>query len=46
VTVSVILFDLDGTLVDHDTAEHAAITGWIADARFPATFGGVPTERV
>lgn len=40
------LFDLDGTLVDHDAAELAAITGWISDAAFPARVNGVPSERV
>lgn len=40
------LFDLDGTLVDHDAAELAAITGWIRDAAFPAKVNGVPSEHV
>jgi putative hydrolase of the HAD superfamily len=40
------LFDLDGTLVDHDAAELAAISGWIRDADFPANVDGVPSERV
>lgn len=39
------LFDLDGTLLDHDTAEVAAITGWIRDAGFPRDVGGVATEQ-
>lgn len=40
------LFDLDGTLVDHDTAEFVAITGWIRDFGFPTEVDGVPSEQV
>ena len=40
------LFDLDGTLVDHDTAELAAITGWIHDAGFPTDVDDVASEQV
>jgi putative hydrolase of the HAD superfamily len=43
--VDLVLMDLDGTLVDHDGAEHDAITAWIATAGFPSTVGGVPTEQ-
>ncbi|MCA0331939.1 MAG: HAD family hydrolase [Actinobacteria bacterium] len=41
-----VLFDLDGTLVDHDAAELSAITGWIGAAGFPADVDGVPSEQV
>jgi putative hydrolase of the HAD superfamily len=41
-----VLFDLDGTLVDHDAAEHAAITGWMSEAGFPATVDGTQSERI
>lgn len=40
------LFDLDGTLLDHDTAEVAAVTGWIRDAGFPSDVGGVASEGI
>ncbi len=40
------LFDLDGTLLDHDTAELAAITGWIHDAGLPTVVGGVASEQI
>ena len=40
------LFDLDGTLLDHDTAEVAAITGWIRDAGFPRAVGGAASEQI
>jgi putative hydrolase of the HAD superfamily len=40
------LFDLDGTLVDHDTAELAAISGWMQGAGFPSHVEDVPTELV
>jgi putative hydrolase of the HAD superfamily len=40
------LFDLDGTLVDHDTAELAAINGWMQDAGFPSHVEDVPTQLV
>jgi putative hydrolase of the HAD superfamily len=46
VTISLVLFDLDGTLVDHDGAERAAITGWISEAGFPASVDGTPTDRI
>lgn len=41
-----LLLDLDGTLVDHDAAEVAAITGWIADADFPREVDGVSSSLV
>ena len=41
-----ILFDLDATLVDHEGAAAAAITGWIADAGFPLEVGGVDSARI
>jgi putative hydrolase of the HAD superfamily len=41
-----VLFDLDGTLVDHDAAEHAAIAGWIDAAGLPTSVDGTPTERL
>lgn len=31
--VEVVLFDLDGTLVDHDGARRAGLVGWLTDAR-------------
>jgi putative hydrolase of the HAD superfamily len=40
------LFDLDGTLLDHDAAELAAITGWIHDAAFPREVGGAASEEI
>jgi len=40
------MFDLDGTLLDHDTAEHAGITGWIHDAGFPTAVGGVGSDQI
>jgi len=40
------LFDLDGTLVDHDAAEGAAIAGWIGAAGFPTSVDGTPTEQI
>ena len=43
---SLILFDLDGTLVDHDTAELTAITGWIRDAGFPTEVDGIPSAQI
>jgi putative hydrolase of the HAD superfamily len=43
-TVPLILFDLDGTLVDSDAAERSAITGWIHDAGFPADVAGTPSD--
>jgi putative hydrolase of the HAD superfamily len=46
VRTDLILVDLDGTLVDHDAAEQAAIAGWIADAGFPTAIGGTPSERI
>ena len=43
---ALILFDLDGTLLDHDTAELAAITGWIRDAGFPRDVDGAASEQI
>ena len=40
------MFDLDGTLLDHDTAEHVGMTGWIRDAGFPTDVGGVASEHI
>ena len=40
------LFDLDGTLLDHDTAERAGIAGWIHDAGFPTDVGGVASDQI
>lgn len=45
-SASLILFDLDGTLVDHDAAEHAAITGWINEAGFPTGINGIPSKLI
>jgi len=45
-TVPLLLFDLDGTLVDSDTAERAAITGWIHEARFPEQVEGTPSDAL
>lgn len=44
--MELVLFDLDGTLVDHDGAEHDAVTGWIRDAGMPTSLGGVPSEQL
>ena len=44
--MDLVLLDLDGTLVDHDAAEHAALTGWIAAAGLPTTVDGRSTERL
>ncbi len=41
-----VLFDLDGTLVDHDGAELEAIAGWICDAGMPRSVGRVSSEQV
>ncbi len=41
-----LLLDLDGTLVDHDAAELAAITGWMVDAGFPSHVDDVATPLV
>jgi putative hydrolase of the HAD superfamily len=38
--------DLDDTLVDHDGAEHEAISGWIANAGFPSDVAGVTTQQL
>jgi len=46
VWVDLVLMDLDGTLLDHDGAEHDAITAWIRTAGFPPDVEGIPTERV
>ena len=43
---ALMLFDLDGTLLDHDGAELAAITGWIRDAGFPTVVGEVPSDEL
>jgi putative hydrolase of the HAD superfamily len=43
---TLMLFDLDGTLLDHDTAEVAAITRWIHDAGFPTDVGGAASEQI
>jgi putative hydrolase of the HAD superfamily len=43
---ALVLFDLDGTLVDHDGAERVAIAGWIDAAGFPTSVDGTPTERI
>jgi putative hydrolase of the HAD superfamily len=43
---ALVLFDLDGTLVDHDAAERAAIAGWIDAAGFPTSVDGTPTETI
>jgi putative hydrolase of the HAD superfamily len=44
--MELVLFDLDGTLVDHDTAEQEAIAGWIRTAGMPTTVGQVASEQV
>jgi putative hydrolase of the HAD superfamily len=44
--LELVLFDLDGTLVDHDGAEHDAVTGWIRDAGMPTSLGAVPSEQL
>lgn len=46
VAAPLMMFDLDGTLLDHDAAEAAAITGWIRDAGFPTEVDGVPSTEV
>jgi putative hydrolase of the HAD superfamily len=40
------MFDLDGTLLDHDTAEQAGIEGWLSDAGFPTSVEGVASDRI
>jgi putative hydrolase of the HAD superfamily len=43
---TLMLFDLDGTLLDHDTAEAEAIAGWIDDAGFPTDVDGAASVRI
>ena len=45
-TAPLILFDLDGTLVDSHAAERTAITGWIRDAGFRADVEGTPSDVI
>ena len=40
------LFDLDGTLLDHDRAERDAIVDWSASQGWPARVSGVAVESV
>jgi putative hydrolase of the HAD superfamily len=40
------MFDLDGTLLDHDTAEQVGIEGWIQDAGFPTSVDGVASDQL
>ena len=43
---ALVLLDLDGTLVDHDGAESAAITDWADAAGFPSSVDGIPIAQV
>ena len=40
-TSVLLLLDLDGTLLDHDGSERAAITSWLDDEGWPTDVGGV-----
>lgn len=41
-----LLLDLDGTLVDHDTAEVTGVDGWLSAAGLPHEVDGVPAVRL